>query len=112
MLFLRFLRNDLSVKTSDRGRRLDRVKDAHAQSKSSSKLPSLCSTQRHNGALRQTLPYYGERNLCGWESCKLSPESESRVCGHSRLMQLRKKRIKHKKEPVWRSSTGASGLPR
>jgi hypothetical protein len=29
---------------------------------------------------------------------------------YSRLTQLRKKRNKSKKEPVWRSSTGASGL--
>ena len=29
---------------------------------------------------------------------------------YSRLTQLRKKRNKRKKEPVWRSSTGASGL--
>ena len=35
-------------------------------------------------------------------SCKSSPESESRVCTPSRLMQLRKKRNKSKKEPVWR----------
>jgi hypothetical protein len=47
MRFLRFLRNDLSVKTSDGSRWLDQVKDAYAQSKSSSKLPSLCSTQPH-----------------------------------------------------------------
>ena len=40
------------------------------------------------------------------------PESESRVCTPSGLMQLRKKRNKSKKEPVWRSSTGASGLLR
>jgi hypothetical protein len=51
---LRFLRNDLSVTTSDGSRWLDQPKVAQAQSKSSSKLPSLCSTQRHNGALRQT----------------------------------------------------------
>ena len=63
--FLRFLRSTLSLKTSDWwGRWLDQVKDAPAPSKSTNRLPSLCSTQRHNGALRQTLPYYGERNLC------------------------------------------------
>src|SRR5215203_6600529 len=45
--FSRFLRNGLGEKTSDRGRWLDRVKAAHAQSKSSSKLPSLCTTQPH-----------------------------------------------------------------
>jgi hypothetical protein len=49
MRFLRFLRNGLGVKTSDWwGRWLDQVKDAHAQSKSSSKLLSLCSTQPHS----------------------------------------------------------------
>jgi hypothetical protein len=37
------------------------------------------------------------------------PESEYQVCTHSRVMQPRKKRDKHKKEPVGRSSTGASG---
>jgi hypothetical protein len=62
--FLRFLRNDLSVKTSDGISWLGQAKDAPARSKSSSKLPSFCSTQRHNGAPRQTLPYYGERNPC------------------------------------------------
>src|ERR687890_815300 len=61
---LRFLRNGLGVKTSDGSRWLHQVNAAHAQSKSSSKLLSLCSTQRYNGALRQTLPYYGERNPC------------------------------------------------
>src|SRR5919112_2735744 len=46
--FLRFLRNGLGVKTSDWwGRWLDQVNAAHAQSKSSSKLLSLCSTQPH-----------------------------------------------------------------
>src|SRR5215218_1688038 len=46
--FLRFLRNDLSVKTSDWwGRWLHQAKVAPARSKSSSKLLSLCSTQQH-----------------------------------------------------------------
>src|SRR5215207_8305714 len=45
---LRFLRRNLRAKPSDwRGRWLDQVKDAHSQSKSSSRLPSLCSTQPH-----------------------------------------------------------------
>jgi hypothetical protein len=48
--------------------------------------------------------------LCGWGSCKSPPESEYQVCTPSRLVQLRKKRNKSNKEPVWRSSTGASGL--
>src|SRR5215211_2503450 len=42
--FLRFLRNGLGVKTLDGSRWLDPVKVAHGQSKSSSRLPSLCST--------------------------------------------------------------------
>ena len=59
--FIRFLRN-LTWRLLDIGGWLEQAKDAHGQSKSSSKLPSLCSTQRYNGAPRQTLPYYGERN--------------------------------------------------
>ena len=47
MRFLRFLRNDLSVKTSDGISWLDQAKGAPARSKSSSKLLSLCSTQPH-----------------------------------------------------------------
>jgi hypothetical protein len=43
---------------------------------------------------------------------KSSQESENRVHLQSHHAQLRKKRNKSKKEPVWRSSTGASGLPR
>jgi hypothetical protein len=71
----------------------------------------LCSTQRHNGALRQTPPYfYGEGNLYAGGSCKSSPESKNRVHLQTHHAQLRKKRNKSKKEPVWRSSTGASGL--
>jgi hypothetical protein len=66
--FLRYLRSNLSVKTSHWwGRWLDRAKDAHAQCKSSSKLPSLYSTQRPYGALRRTpsLPSWGrEPRVC------------------------------------------------
>jgi hypothetical protein len=63
--FLRFLRNERSVKVSDGISWLDQAKEAPARSKSSSKLLSLCSTQRHNNrAFRQTPPYYGERNPC------------------------------------------------
>jgi hypothetical protein len=47
MRLLRFLRNDLSVKNSDGISWLDQAKEAHAQSKSSTKLLSLCSTQPH-----------------------------------------------------------------
>jgi hypothetical protein len=78
----RFLRTDLGVKPSDWWSSwLDQVKDAHAQSKSRSKLPSLCSTQRHNGALRQTLTYYGQGNLCvlGVEARRLGDFRRSSV---------------------------------
>jgi hypothetical protein len=75
--------------------------------------PPLLHSTALKRVIGQTPPYvYGEGNLCAWGSCKSSPESENRVCTHSRLTQLRKKRHKSKKEPVWRSSTGASGLPR
>jgi len=62
---IRFLRNGLGVKTSDWwGRWLHQVKDAHGQSKSSSKLPSLCSTQPHiNGLFAQVLTTMG-RETC------------------------------------------------
>jgi hypothetical protein len=110
MRFLRFLRNDLSVKTSDWwGRWLDQVNAVHAQSKSSSKLLSLCSTQRNNEALRQT-PTMGRETLMCRRSRKPPPESENRVHLQPHHVQLGKKRNKSNKEPVWRSSTGASGL--
>jgi|SRR5215203_233420 len=62
---IRFLRNGLGVKTSDWwGRWLHQVKDAHGQSKSSSKLPSLCSTQPHiNGLFAQVLTTMGRETL-------------------------------------------------
>ena len=105
MRFLRFLRNDFSVKTSDGNRWLHQVNDAHAQSKSS-KLLSLCSTQPHiKGFLDKPLPTsMGRETLVCRGSCNSSPESENRVCTHNLLRQLRKKRIKRRKEPVWRSS--------
>jgi hypothetical protein len=54
--FLRFLRNGLGVKTSDGSRWLDQVNAAPARSKSSSRFPSLCSTQPHiKGLLSQVL---------------------------------------------------------
>jgi hypothetical protein len=54
--FLRFLRKDFSVKTSDGSRWRDQAKDAPAQSKSSNRLPSLCSTQPHiDGLFAQVL---------------------------------------------------------
>ncbi len=78
MRFLRFLRNDLSVKTSDRGRWLDRVKDAHAQSKSSSKLPSLYSTQPHiKGFLDKPLPTSMGRENLVWGGCACPRFSDS-----------------------------------
>src|SRR5215211_6031664 len=111
--FIRFLRNDLSVKTSDGSRWLDQVKDGHAQSKSSSKLPSLCSTQPHirGPPTNPSLLLWRGQPVCRG-SCKSSPELESGVHLQPHHAQLRKKRNKSKKEPVWRSSTGASGLPR
>jgi hypothetical protein len=60
---LRFLRNGLGVKTSDGISWLDQVNAAHAQSKSSTKLLSLYSTQRYNGALRQTPTTMGRETL-------------------------------------------------
>jgi hypothetical protein len=42
-------------------------------------------------------------------SCKSPPQAEIRVHLQPHHAQLRKKRNKSKKEPVWRSSTGASG---
>ena len=43
-------------------------------------------------------------------SRKPPPESENRVHLQPHHVQLGKKRNKSNKEPVWRSSTGASGL--
>jgi hypothetical protein len=43
--------------------------------------------------------------------CNSSPESKNRVYLQPHHVHLRKKRNKSNKEPVWRSSTGASGLP-
>jgi hypothetical protein len=45
-------------------------------------------------------------------SCKLSSQAENRVHLQPDHAQVRKKRKKRKKEPVWCSSTGSSGLPR
>ena len=81
MHFLRFLRNGLSVKTSDWwGRWLHQVNAAHAQSKSSSKLLSLCSTQPHirGPPTNPSLLLWRGQPVCRG-SCKSSPESESRV---------------------------------
>src|SRR5215213_8682414 len=65
MRFLRFLRNDLSEKTSDGSRWPEQAKDNHLQSKSSNKLPSLCSTQPpSNGLLDKPLPTSMERATC------------------------------------------------
>jgi hypothetical protein len=44
--FLRFLRNDLSVKTSDGNSWLEQAKDNHLQSKSSNRLPSPAPLNR------------------------------------------------------------------
>ena len=69
--------------------------------------PPLLHSTTHKRALRHTLTYYGERNPCvpGYPaSHHQGPNTE---CTYSRLVQLRKKRNKSKKEPVWRSSNGA-----
>ncbi len=98
--FLRFLRNDLGVKTSDWwGRWLDQVKDAPARSKSSNRLPSLCSTQRHNGALRQTLTTMGRETYVPGNPVS-HRESLRTECMYSRLTHLRKKRNKRNKTAV------------
>jgi hypothetical protein len=96
MRFLRFLRNDLSVKTSDRGRWLHQVNAAHARSKSSSKLPSLCSTQPQINGLFDKPYYYGERNLCAGDPVS-HHHSLRTECTYSRLIQLHKKRNKRNK---------------
>ena len=91
---------------------VEQATDAHAQSKSSSRLSSLCSTQPHKRALRQTPPYvYREGNLYAGDPVS-HRESLRTECMYSRLMQLRKKRNKSNKEAVLCSSTVASGLPR
>jgi hypothetical protein len=107
--FLRYLRGDLSEKTLHGISRLDQANAAFAQSKSSTKLPSLCSTQRHNGALRPTHPYHEQRKLCVVDPVSHYHRLRTE-CMYSRTTQLRKKRDKSKKGPVWRSSTGESGL--
>jgi hypothetical protein len=62
---LRLLRNGLGVKTSDWwGRWLHQVNDAHAQSKSSNRLPSLCSTQPHKGPFDKPLSTSMKRATC------------------------------------------------
>ena len=107
--FLGFLRKDFSVNTSDEGRWLDQPKDVPAQSKSSNTLPLLHSTA-HKRALRPATYHDGESNLCAGGSCK-SSQAKNRVHLQPHHAQLRKKRNKSNKEPVWRSSTGASSLP-
>jgi hypothetical protein len=79
-------------------------------------VPHFKARSPHKGPSDKPLPasmerVYGEGSLNAGGSCKSSPQAESRVCTPSRLMQLRKKRKKHNKQPVWRPSTGASGLP-
>jgi hypothetical protein len=80
MRFLRFLRNGLSVKTSGGISWLDQAKDAHAQSKSSSKLLSLCSTQPHirGPPTNPSLLLWRGQPMCRGPG-KSSPESENRV---------------------------------
>src|ERR687898_3518649 len=63
------------------------------------------------GSSPRYLPRWGEKPVCR-EPCKSSPQAENRLYLQSHHAQLRKKRNKSNKEPVWRSSTGASSLPR
>jgi hypothetical protein len=65
--FLRFLRNDLSVNTSDWGRWLDQVKDAPARSKSSSRLHSSAPLN-HITELFDNPPTMGRETLV-WGDC-------------------------------------------
>jgi hypothetical protein len=100
---LRFLRNDLSVKVSDGISWLEQANEAPARSKSSNRLRSLCSTQPHiQGLFDKPLLLWGEP-WCTGDPVSHPLESKNRVCTPSRLTQLRKKRNKSKKEPVWRS---------
>src|SRR5919112_422536 len=108
--FLRFLRNGLGVKISDWGaggciRPKTPLREARVGVSSPPSAPLNGITELFD----QPLLLWGEKPVCGG-SCKLTSESEYQVCTPSRLMQLRKKRNKSKKEPVWRSSTCASGL--
>ena len=89
------------------------AKDNHPQSKSSNKLPSLCSTQPHsNGLLDNPLPTSMGRATYVPGDPVSHHHSLRTECTYRRLMQLRKKRKKRKKELVWRSSTGAPSLTR
>jgi|SRR3954462_10769482 len=83
---LRFLRSTLSLKSSHRwGRWLDKANAAHAQSKSSSGLPSLCSTKRHTGALfDKPLPTSMERATCVPGDPVSYPQSARTECTYSR----------------------------
>jgi hypothetical protein len=71
--------------------------------------PPLLHSTAHKRALRPDPHSYAERHLCTGDPV-IHRESLRTECTPSRLTQLRKKRNKSKKGPVWRSSTGASGL--
>jgi hypothetical protein len=79
MRFLRFLRNDLSVKTSDGSRWPEQAKDAHGQSKSSNRLPSSAPLNRITELFDKPFPTMGRTTLVCRGSCMPPPESESRV---------------------------------
>jgi hypothetical protein len=107
--FLRFLRN-LSLGIVRYLGWPEQANDNHPQSKSSSRLPFSAPLNGITELFDKPLLLWGEKPVCRG-SCKSSSESKNRVCTHSFLRQPRKKRNKSKKEPVWRSSTGAWGLP-
>jgi hypothetical protein len=98
--FLRFLRNGLGVKTSDGNSWLDRVKDAHAQSKIAVGSPPSAQLNGITELFDRSHPTTLGRATYVPGPCMSSPESESRVCAHSRLMHLRKKRNKSNKSSL------------
>src|SRR5215208_5558985 len=111
--FLRFLRNDLRVETSDWwGRWLNRPQTPMHKARVAVGSPPSAPLNGITELFDKPLLLWGEKPLCGWESCKSSPRAREPSALQPHHAQLRKKRIKSNKEPVWRCSTGASGLPR
>ena len=98
--FLRFLRI-LTWRLLDLGGWPEQAKENHLQSKSSSKLPSLCSTQPHiNGLFAQVLTTMG-LETCVPGDLVSHPQSLRTECTSSRTTRkLGKRRNKSNKEPV------------
>ena len=94
--FLRFLRNDQSLKTTDGGS-WSRPRTTTCKARVAIGFPPLLHSTAHTRASSpRYLLLWEERPVCRG-SCNSSPESKNRVCAHSRLMQLRKKRKKRSK---------------